>query len=156
VADEADSAPGASDSRHHHRYRQSAALRSHAAVENRRGSADYGGPEIAKQQHAAYPDLSPALLPVPRPTAFALALQTAKEMGWDIVAADPEEGRIEASDTTFWFGFKDDVVVRIHANGGGSLIDVRSVSRVGTSDVGTNARRIRAYLRKLNEAGARS
>lgn len=119
-------------------------------------SADYGGPEIAKKQHAAYPDLSPAFLPLPRPTAFALALQTAKEMGWDIVAADQEEGRIEASDTTFWFGFKDDVVVRIHANGDGSLIDVRSVSRVGTSDVGTNARRIRAYLRKLNEAGARS
>ena len=67
-------------------------------------------------------------------------------MGWEIVASDPAAGRIEATDTTFWFGFKDDVVVRVAAAPDGSRVDVRSLSRVGLSDVGTNAARIRKYL----------
>jgi uncharacterized protein (DUF1499 family) len=65
------------------------------------------------------------------------------------VAADRTAGRIEATDTTFWFGFKDDVVVRIHPADGGSRIDVRSLSRVGGGDIGTNAARIRTYVKKL-------
>ena len=63
--------------------------------------------------------------------------------------ARPGELRIEATDRTFWFGFKDDVVIRITPEPDGSRVDVRSLSRVGKSDVGTNAKRIRAYLRKL-------
>jgi uncharacterized protein (DUF1499 family) len=117
---------------------------------NAPNSADYGGPDIAAQQRAAYPDLRPVPLPVPTRKAFAQALQAAEAMGWEIVATDAGEGRIEATDTTLWFGFKDDVVVRIQARGDESLVDVRSVSRVGKSDVGTNAQRIRAYLQKLN------
>jgi uncharacterized protein (DUF1499 family) len=70
-------------------------------------------------------------------------------MGWQIVDANASEGRIEATDTTFWFGFKDDIVIRVAATSGGSRIDVRSVSRVGRSDVGTNAKRIRCYLKRL-------
>jgi uncharacterized protein (DUF1499 family) len=70
-------------------------------------------------------------------------------MGWEIVAADPTNGRIEATATTFWFGFKDDVVVRVTPVDRGSRIDVRSVSRVGRSDVGTNAKRITAYLKRI-------
>jgi uncharacterized protein (DUF1499 family) len=70
-------------------------------------------------------------------------------MGWEIVAADPATGRIEATATTLWFGFKDDIVVRVSASEQGSRIDVRSVSRVGRSDIGTNAKRIREYLAKL-------
>jgi uncharacterized protein (DUF1499 family) len=119
-------------------------------------SAEYGGPDIAAQQRAAYPDLEPRLLPVPMQKAFAQALEAAEAMGWDIVATDAQEGRIEATDTTFWFGFKDDVVVRIQSRGDESLVDVRSVSRVGKSDVGANAQRIRAYLRKLDRAGSPS
>jgi uncharacterized protein (DUF1499 family) len=115
--------------------------------------ADYGGPEIAAQQKAAYPDLAPAVLPLPPPPAFELALRTARDMGWTIVNSNPAEGRIEATDTTFWFGFKDDIVIRITAAGKGSRIDVRSVSRVGRSDVGTNAKRIRGFLEKLKKAG---
>ena len=61
----------------------------------------------------------------------------------------PAEGRIEATDTTRWFGFKDDVVVRVKPEGAGSRVDVRSLSRVGRSDVGKNASRIRAYLQAL-------
>ncbi|MEE4110150.1 MAG: DUF1499 domain-containing protein, partial [Halieaceae bacterium] len=59
--------------------------------------------------------------------------------------------RIEATDTTFWFGFKDDVVIRIEAAGSGSRLDMRSKSRVGRSDVGANAERIRRYLQLLRE-----
>ena len=67
--------------------------------------------------------------------------------GWRIVTADKASGRIEATDTTRWFGFEDDVVVRLTPWGSGTRVDVRSVSRIGRSDVGTNARRIRRYLR---------
>ena len=70
-------------------------------------------------------------------------------MGWEIVATAPAEGRIEATATTFWFGFKDDIVVRVTPADGGSRIDVRSVSRVGRGDVGTNAQRIKAYLARI-------
>lgn len=87
------------------------------------------------------------------PQAFEQALRTAKNMGWTIVNSNPGEGRIESTDTTFWFGFKDDIVIRITAAGQESRVDVRSVSRVGRSDVGTNAKRIRRFLQKLKKAG---
>ena len=111
--------------------------------------AEYGGPELAKQQKDGYPDLKPGLMSSPPDSAFPQALQAAKDMGWEIVASDPQSLRIEATDTTCWFGFKDDVVVRLSPSATGSRVDVRSVSRVGKSDVGTNARRIDAYLARL-------
>ncbi|HUG53670.1 MAG TPA: DUF1499 domain-containing protein [Vicinamibacteria bacterium] len=123
------------------------------AVLDRRGEAsnpaEYGGPETAEQQRQAYPDVKTVTLPEPPARAFERALSAAREQGWDIVAAVPEQGRIEATDTTPWFGFKDDVVVRVRPEGAGSRIDVRSLSRVGRSDLGKNASRIRAYLRSL-------
>ena len=111
--------------------------------------AAYGGPDIAAQQRKAYPQIVPLRLPLPPDRAFEQALIAAREMGWEIVDAQPKDGRIEATDTTFWFGFKDDVVIRITPEPEGSRIDVRSLSRVGRSDVGTNAKRILAYFRKL-------
>jgi uncharacterized protein (DUF1499 family) len=115
--------------------------------------AAYGGPTVAAEQHKGYPDLSPLSLPVPPALAFERALKSARDMGWTIVDSNPAEGRIEATDTTFWFGFKDDIVVRIGESNGGSRIDVRSVSRVGRSDVGTNASRIEKYLRRVTQNG---
>ena len=76
-------------------------------------------------------------------------------MGWDVVAAAPEALRIEATDTTLLFGFKDDVVVRITPQAQGSVVDVRSLSRVGGSDFGTNAKRVRAYLGRLSDSASR-
>lgn len=111
--------------------------------------AEYGGEEIAAQQRAAYPDIVPLRLEGSTAAAFTRALEAAREMGWEIIAADSARGRIEAVATTRWFGFIDDVVVRISEDGSRSRIDVRSVSRVGRSDVGANARRIRAYLDRL-------
>jgi uncharacterized protein (DUF1499 family) len=115
--------------------------------------ATYGGPELAAEQARGYPDIHPLTLPATPPgAAFARARDAAREAGWRIVAADSAAGRVEATATTAWFGFKDDVVVRIRPEGQGSRVDVRSVSRVGGSDVGTNARRIRAYLDRLRPA----
>lgn len=108
--------------------------------------SEYGGDSIAAQQREGYPDLGPLTLEAPPGAAFLRALEAARDMGWEIVESDPDRGRIEATATTPWFGFKDDVVVRVRSAPDGSRVDVRSVSRVGRSDVGTNARRIRDYL----------
>ena len=109
----------------------------------------YGGPSIAVQQAKAYADIRPLDLPIAPAEAFSKALDAARAMGWVIDATVPTEGRIEATATTFWFAFKDDIVVRIRPTAQGSRIDVRSESRVGGSDVGTNAARIRSYLKQL-------
>ena len=70
-------------------------------------------------------------------------------MGWELLESDPAGLRIEATDRTFWFGFADDVVVRITEAGDGSRVDVRSLSRVGGGDLGANANRVREYLAAL-------
>ena len=109
----------------------------------------YPGADVAAQQRTAYPDLAPLDLPLPPAEAFAKAASAASGMGWEIVAEKASEGRIEATATTMFFGFKDDIVVRVAAWPGGSRIDLRSKSRVGRSDVGANAARIRAYLNAI-------
>jgi uncharacterized protein (DUF1499 family) len=121
--------------------------------ENAPNSSEYGGPEIGAKQRAAYPDLVPAVLPVPPNKAYEQALTAARKMGWVIVDANPADGQIEATDTTLWFGFKDDIVIRITPAELGSRVDIRSVSRVGKSDVGINAKRIRKYLKELKQIG---
>ena len=106
-------------------------------------------PLLAEQQRKAYPDLAPVTLPASQDQVFDRALAVAQDLGWRIVTADKAAGRIEATDTTRWFGFEDDVVVRLTPWGSGTRVDVRSVSRVGRGDAGTNARRIREYLGQL-------
>lgn len=116
---------------------------------NAPNTTEYGGEKIAAQQRRAYPDIQPLALPDPPARAFARALAAVRAMGWELVQANPAEGRIEATDTTFWFGFKDDVAIRVTAADGGSRVDVRSLSRVGGGDAGTNAKRIREYVEVL-------
>ena len=116
---------------------------------NTPGRTVYEGEAIAAQQRQAYPDLLPAMLDVPPAEAFERALAAVYQMRWQLVEADERAGRIEATDTTFWFGFKDDVVIRVRPSGGGSRIDVRSLSRVGGGDAGTNGARIREYVETL-------
>lgn len=111
--------------------------------------AEYGGPELAAAQIAGYPDLQTQHVGATPAQVFERAQQAALDLGWEIVSADAVAGRIEATDTTFWFGFKDDVVIRIEPDTSGSKVDVRSLSRVGGSDVGANATRIRAFLKAL-------
>lgn len=123
------------------------------AVLPRRGHSsnpvEHGGAPVAEAQRGAYPDIRPLTLGIAPADAFALALRAARDMGWEIVAQDAANGRIEATATTFWFGFEDDVVVRIVPSGSGSRIDVRSLSRVGVGDAGANAKRIRKYLARI-------
>ena len=109
----------------------------------------YGGAEVAAAQRSGYPHIRPLVIAAPPAQAFTRALEAARAMGWEIAGSDAASGRIDATATTLWFGFRDDVVVRIRPEGAGSRIDVRSVSRVGTSDVGANARRIEEYLSHL-------
>ncbi|HXH23640.1 MAG TPA: DUF1499 domain-containing protein [Vicinamibacterales bacterium] len=106
-------------------------------------------PHVAEQQRQGYPDLAPITLPVPRDQAFDRALVLAQRLGWEIVGADKSSGRIEATDTSFWFGFKDDIVIRLTPWGAGTRVDVRSVSRIGRNDAGANARRIRDFLDQM-------
>ncbi len=113
----------------------------------------YPGADFARQQRAAYPDIVPQQMPMLPRDAFARALAAAEAMGWEVVGRDAAAGTIEAVDTTKWFGFKDDIAIRVRAADAGSpnlsQVDVRSKSRVGRSDLGTNAQRIRAYLQQL-------
>jgi uncharacterized protein (DUF1499 family) len=112
---------------------------------------EYGGEKIARIQKAAYPDIQPRIVDAAPASAFERALRAAHGMGWLIVASAAEEGRIEATATTRWLRFKDDVVVRVTPSGAGSRIDVRSKSRIGRSDFGANATRIREFFRKLEQ-----
>jgi uncharacterized protein (DUF1499 family) len=109
----------------------------------------YDGPEVAAQQKQAYPDLAPAVFPAPQDTVFNAARRAIEAMGMKLSDADPAAGRLEATQTSFWFGFTDDMVVRIVDTGQGTRVDVRSKSRVGRSDIGQNAKRIRTFLAKL-------
>ena len=111
---------------------------------------EYKGAEIADKQKQAYPDITPLVSKLPPNELFAKAEEIARASNWDIAATDATQGRIEATQTTLLYGFKDDVVIRITTKDGGSQLDMRSMSRVGQSDVGVNAKRIREFIAKLN------
>ena len=118
---------------------------------NTPGRTDYD-PAVSEQQRAAYPDLAPARLTAAPAEAFDRALAVVREMGWELLADDAGALRIEATDRSFWFGFPDDVVVRVAPDGEtGSRVDVRSLSRVGGGDLGINARRVRAFVAAVSE-----
>ncbi len=109
-------------------------------------------PEVAAQQVSGYPDVQPAFLAAPPAEAYSKALDLVGRGAGRWWPADEAERRIEATDTTRWFGFKDDIAIRVSAvPDGTSRVDLRSVSRVGRSDVGTNARRIRAFMADLSK-----
>ena len=129
-------------------YVEVATLRQELQVPN---SLDYL-PEVAAQQRSGYPDVQPAFLAAPPAQVYGQALELVRARGWEVVASDEAARRIEATDTTRWFGFKDDIAIRVSAvPDGTSRVDLRSVSRVGRSDVGTNARRIRAFMADLSK-----
>ena len=115
-------------------------------------SADYNAATAALQREG-YPDLAPLMLDASPAQALQRAERVARSMGWDIVAVTPGAWRIEATATSLLFGFKDDIVIRVTAQGSASRVDVRSLSRIGGSDFGANAQRIRTFLGKLKAAG---
>lgn len=106
---------------------------------------EHGGASLADTQRRAYPDIEPIFSSLPPDQAFAKSLAISEDLGWELLASDSAEGRIEAYDETRFFGFRDDVVIRITATERGSRIDLRSLSRVGQGDLGANAARIRRF-----------
>ncbi len=109
----------------------------------------YDAEANAKKQTEAYPQLATLTVPETLAPTVAAAEAVLREMGLEVVNVDADAGRLEATATTFWFGFKDDVVVRVQDGRDGSEVDVRSVSRVGVSDLGANAARISEFLALL-------
>lgn len=114
-----------------------------------RSGTAYGGTSVAAQQQKAYPDIKSLVVKTPPAETHQRALDAARSLGWEVAASDAPSGRIEAVATTAWWGFKDDVVIRVRPEAAGSRVDVRSVSRVGVSDLGANAKRVREFLAKL-------
>lgn len=109
----------------------------------------YEAYRFAGVQQRAYPDIVPARLALPPVSAFDKALALVRARGWAIVAADRSAGVIDAYDRSFWFGFTDDIAIRITPDGEGSRVDMRSSARQGRGDFGVNARRVRTSLAAL-------
>ncbi len=109
-----------------------------------------GGTLISVLQSKHYPEIRPVRRSETPDEIFKEAEALVKSLGWDVVTLDTSGGIIEATDTTFWYGFKDDVIIRIQpSKNGGSLVDMRSVSRVGGSDLGANAARLNKLIAGL-------
>jgi len=106
-------------------------------------------PEVAAAQAKAYPQVQPLMLPGSVADAMAKAVQVAQALGWEVVNRDDSAGVVEATSTSFWFGFVDDIVIRVRAEGDHARVDVRSVSRVGRSDIGMNAQRILRFMEQM-------
>lgn len=106
-------------------------------------------PGFAEQQRAAYPDLAPIVLAVPPESAFDAALQAVQALDLEVTLSDRARGVIEARATSKLFRFVDDVAIRIRPKDGGSVVDIRSKSRLGKGDLGANADRIRAIAARI-------
>ena len=111
----------------------------------------YAGEKIAAQQRKAYPELTTLNFAQSKIKLEDAIQQAIKKLGWELVNTNTELGIIEATDTSTWFGFKDDIVVRIKDEGTQRFVDIRSKSRVGISDLGKNAERIHALIDELND-----
>ena len=113
-----------------------------------------GGRSVGEIGRTANPDLTTLSVAMAVPQATQAAATAARSLGWRDVVVDPATGRVEAVVESFWFGFRDDIVVRIRpgATPTSSVIDVRSTSRVGMGDLGANAKRVRAFLAAMRAA----
>jgi uncharacterized protein (DUF1499 family) len=116
---------------------------------------EYGGRHVVEAQRESYPDIVPLTYAAAPPEAFARCLEIARRLGWQIAEADAKNLRIEATDRTFFFGFRDDISIRITpvADARASRVDMRSDSRIGGGDFGANAKRLRRFFRALAEGG---
>jgi len=125
-----------------------------AAVREKTASnpLEFRGGEAIDRQKSLFPDLSTLTTSKTPAEVIASAEVIAKGMGWEVASANPGQGRLEATATTFWFGFKDDVVVRARGQENGTtLVDVRSASRVGFLDGGANVKRVVAMVEGLSD-----
>ncbi|HTO41454.1 MAG TPA: DUF1499 domain-containing protein [Rhizomicrobium sp.] len=104
---------------------------------------------ISALQKKYYGFIRPIAILTKVPVLYWRAFFAMKRMGWHLVAFDPAKGIIECTDTSFWFGLTDDIVIRVLPSGEGARLDVRSKSRLAGPDMGVNAFRIKAYVKEL-------
>ncbi len=109
----------------------------------------YPGQTTAAMQQKFYPGITPAILDMPPAQAFDRVLAVVKADGWTVVKSDPAAEIIDACDHSFWFGFTDDIAIRVTPTASGSKVDIRSGSRQGRGDFGVNAARVRGFLATL-------
>lgn len=115
---------------------------------------DAEGRPLWEVQAGAYPEIVPLRLADAPNRVFRRALLQAREAGWNIGTASERAGMFEAGTESFWFGFRDDMVIRVRPDGeGGSIVDMRSISRDPVNDLGRNPQRVRDFLDALTEAG---
>jgi uncharacterized protein (DUF1499 family) len=117
----------------------------------------YAGLYTAEQQRTAYSDIEPDMTSVSPQEAYDAVLKVITRRKWHVVDARPPQGTaprdglIEAIARTPILGFRDDVAVRVRATHEGARIDVRSASRYGRHDLGTNAQRVRALIEDIDD-----
>lgn len=111
---------------------------------------EYPGASAVRTQAQLFPDITPIKSSLSVDDAFKKALQVANNMGLEIVANDAAAGHIEGVASTTFFAFKDDVVIRVKPDASGSIVDIRSHSRIGRGDRGKNAERVREFISKFN------
>jgi len=115
----------------------------------------YAGLATYQQQRAAYPDIEPLIAAAPPQAAYDAARAIVAKRKWRIVderapQAGRRDGKIEAIAQSPIMGFRDDVVIRIRPAGTGSRVDVRSASRYGWHDFGTNAARVAGLIEDID------
>ena len=115
------------------------------------GDAVWPAERLAAATLSAYPELRPINSSLERSKAVEKSREVLQAMGLEVISVDFEAGRLEALGTSFWFGFKDDIVVRVQEapNANGVRIDIRSKSRVGQSDLGVNAKRVLVFIKRF-------
>lgn len=109
--------------------------------------------DVIRLQREAYPDLQTLSSTQSFDRAYDRALQVAADLGWEIYHQDRNAGVIEAVETTAIMAFKDDIVIRVRTSAQGTLVDLRSVSRVGEGDIGANAHRIHTFIEAFQQQG---
>jgi uncharacterized protein (DUF1499 family) len=117
-----------------------------------KGNAAVADKTTAQLIAEGYPALKPLVVEAEPAAALAAAEQAMQTRGFHDITLDEKAGRAEGTDEVFWYSFLDDIVVRVRPGAdGGSVIDVRSTSRVGTSDLGVNARRAADLLQGIQD-----
>ena len=111
--------------------------------------ANWDATKMAAAQKEAYPEIVPQVFTESKEEVFNRVLTAVETLGWELVDQNLADGRVEATDTTFWFRFKDDVIVLITETPNGTVLNARSKSRVGGSDIGKNAARLRALFAEI-------
>ena len=117
------------------------------------GKQDPDGRSYAELQLEYYPHLATLVLEAPASDVYRQALMTARDLGWHVGAASDRAGMFEATSETFWFGYRDDMIVRVRSDDAGRAhLDVRSLSRAQIHDLGRNARHVEEFLDAMEVA----